>query len=79
MALSLSASVKWVNLLDVCRLRVGVLQRLYLWTFGTHTLMTDQTEVRNAENVRKRPFVVNKKRLSVLTGQTTGNPFQETL
>ena len=38
--------------------------------------MTDQTEVRYAENVRKRHFVVNKKMFSVLTGQTTGNPFR---
>ena len=29
--------------------------------------MTDQTEVRNAENVRKRHFVVNKKMFSVCT------------
>ena len=37
--------------------------------------MTDQTEVRNAENVRKRHFVKNKKMFRVFTGQTTGNPF----
>ena len=42
-------------------MRVGVLERLYLCTYQIHTLMTDQTEVRNAENVRKRHFVVNKK------------------
>ena len=41
--------------------------------------MSDQTEVRNAENARKRHFVVNKKMCSVLTGQTTGNPFWVTL
>ena len=52
----------WVNLHGVFRLRVGVLEGLYLWTYGTHTLVTDQTEVRNAENVRKWHFVVNKKK-----------------
>ena len=62
MALSLSASVKvgespWRHSVE----GAGVLERLYLWTYGTHTLMTDQTEVRNAENVRKRHFVVKKK------------------
>ena len=79
MALSLSASLKWVNLYGGFRLRVGVLERLYLWTYGTHTLMTDQTEVRNAKNVRKRHFVVNKKMFCVFTGQTTGNSFRVTL
>ena len=58
---------------------MGDLERLYLWTYETHTIMTDQTEVKNAENVRKRHFVVNKKMFSVLTGQTTGNPFRVTL
>ena len=51
-----------VNLHGVFRLRVGVLERLYLWTYGTHTFMIDQTEVRNAENVRKRHFVMKKKK-----------------
>ena len=62
MALSLSASVKmgespWRHSVE----GVGVLERLYLRTYGTHTFMTDQTEVRNAKNVRKRHFVVKKK------------------
>ena len=72
MALSLSASVKVGDLHGVFRLRVGVLERLYLWTYGTHTLMIDQTEVRNSENVRKRHFVVNKKKIVLcISGQTT--------
>ena len=50
-----------MNLHGVFRLRVGVLEGLYLWTYETHTLITDQTEVRNAENVRKWHFFVNKK------------------
>ena len=41
--------------------------------------MTDQTEVRNEENIRKRHFVVNKTMFCVFTGQTTGNPFRVTL
>ena len=78
MTVSLYASVKMGE--SVWRLSVegGCFGKAISLNDGTHTLMTDQTEVRNAENVRKQHFVV-KKKFCALTGQTTGNTFQVNL
>ena len=38
--------------------------------------MTDQPEVRNAQNIKKRHIVV-KKKMFVFTGQTTGSCYKK--
>ena len=62
MAVSLYASVKVSE--SVWRLSVegGCFGKAISLNDGTHTLMTDQTEVRNAEHVRARHLVVKKKK-----------------
>ena len=79
MALSLSVSIKVGESPWHLSVEGGCFGKAISWTYGTHTFMIDQTEVRNAENVRKQHFVMNKKMFCVFTGQTTENPFRVTL